>query len=80
MAQENEKCDRLGLTLKEKAKIAAIYVSLAAVTAVLILVSTIIGYKYAILAGLGMVSYVLGLRHAVDADHIAAAARELVGA
>ncbi|MGA2386694.1 MAG: HoxN/HupN/NixA family nickel/cobalt transporter [Candidatus Bathyarchaeia archaeon] len=72
MAQENEKCDRLGLTLKEKAKIAAIYVSLAAVTAVLILVSTIIGYKYAILAGLGMVSYVLGLRHAVDADHIAA--------
>ena len=72
MAQENEKCDRLGLTLKEKAKIGAIYASLAAVTAVLILVATIIGYKYAILAGLGMVSYVLGLRHAVDADHIAA--------
>jgi high-affinity nickel-transport protein len=72
VTQENEKCDRLGLTFKEKAKIGAIYASLAVVTAALILLATIIGYKYAVLAGLGLVSYVLGLRHAVDADHIAA--------
>ena len=31
-----------------------------------------IGYKYALLAGLGLVCYVYGLQHAVDADHIAA--------
>jgi high-affinity nickel-transport protein len=68
----NEKCDRLGLTLKEKIKIGSIYAILAALTVVLILTATMIGYKYAVLAGLGIVSYVLGLRHAVDADHIAA--------
>jgi len=69
---KNEKCDRLGLTLNEKVKIGGIYGSLAAVTALLILVATMIGYRYAALGGLGLVSYVLGLRHAVDADHIAA--------
>jgi high-affinity nickel-transport protein len=62
----------LGLSLKEKVKIGSIYGVLAAITVVLIFVATIIGYKYAVLAGLGLVSYVLGLRHAVDADHIAA--------
>jgi high-affinity nickel-transport protein len=72
VTQENEKCDRVGLTLKEKVRIASIYGSLAAVTVVLILAVTIIGQRYAILAGLGLLSYVLGLRHAVDADHIAA--------
>ena len=71
MTQENSKCDRLGLTFKEKAKIGAIYGVLAAVTVALVLVATMIGYKYSILAGVGLVSYVLGLRHAVDADHIA---------
>ena len=72
MPQENKKCDRFGLSLREKIKIGGIYACLAAVTVVLILVATMIGYKYAVLAGLGLVSYVLGLRHAVDADHIAA--------
>ena len=67
-----EQCDRLGLTLKEKIKIGSIYGVLAVITVVLILIATMIGYKYAVLAGLGIVSYVLGLRHAVDADHIAA--------
>jgi high-affinity nickel-transport protein len=78
VAQENEnqslkeKCDRLGLTLKEKIKIGSIYAVLAALTVLLVITATMIGYKYAVLAGLGIVSYVLGLRHAVDADHIAA--------
>jgi high-affinity nickel-transport protein len=65
-------CDRLGLTLKEKIKIGSIYGSLAAITALLVILATFIGFKYAVLAGLGLVAYVLGLRHAVDADHIAA--------
>ena len=72
MQQENEKCDRLGLSIKEKIKIGSIYGVIAAITIVLIILATYIGYKYAVLAGLGLVSYVLGLRHAVDADHIAA--------
>jgi len=72
LTQESEKCDRLGLTTKEKMKIGSIYAVIAALTAILILLAFYIGYKYAVLAGLGLLSYVLGLRHAVDADHIAA--------
>jgi len=70
--QENEKCDRLGLTVKEKVKIGSIYCVLAAITVILIILAIFVGYKYALLAGLGLVSYIYGLQHAVDADHIAA--------
>ena len=63
-AEENqrlkEQCDSLGLTMKEKAKIGAIYGGLAAITVVLVIFATYIGIKYAVLAGLGLVSYVLG--------------------
>ena len=62
----------MGLTWREKIHIGSIYGCLAAVTVLLVIVATMIGFKYAVLAGLGIVSYVLGLRHAVDADHIAA--------
>ncbi len=72
MTQETEKCDRLGLTFKDKIKIGSIYAVLAILTVVLMLTAIMIGYKYAVLAGVGLVSYLLGLRHAVDADHIAA--------
>jgi len=72
MIEENEKCDRLGLTAKEKIKIGSIYGVIVALTASLILLAFYIGSEYAVLAGLGLMSYVLGLRHAVDADHIAA--------
>ena len=68
----NEKCDRLGLTFKDKIKIGSIYGVLAVLTVVFMLTATMIGYKYAVLTGVGLVSYLLGLRHAVDADHIAA--------
>jgi high-affinity nickel-transport protein len=70
--QENEKCDRLGLTVKEKVKIGSVYGVLAAITVILIILAIYVGYKYALLAGLGLVSYIYGLQHAVDADHIAA--------
>ena len=76
MEAENQKlkdqCDRLGLTWKEKIKIGSIYGVLAVVTVLLLIFASVIGVKYAVLAGLGLVSYVLGLRHAVDVDHIAA--------
>ncbi len=58
--------------MREKVKIGAIYGTLAVITVVLVIFATYIGVKYAVLAGLGLVSYVLGLRHAVDVDHIAA--------
>ncbi len=70
--QETEKCDRLGLTNREKIKAGTIYVILTAITVVLLILATFIGFKYALLAGLGLVAYVYGLQHAVDADHIAA--------
>ena len=72
MSKGNEKCDRLGLTTKEKVKIGTIYGVLVAITVVLLILAVFIGFKYALLAGLGLVCYVYGLQHAVDADHIAA--------
>jgi len=70
--QEAEKCDRLGLTIKEKVKVGSVYGVLALITVVLLILAVFIGYKYALLAGLGLVCYIYGLQHAVDADHIAA--------
>ena len=49
-----------------------LYVPIALATAFGIAASIIIGRTSVILAGLGIVAYVLGLRHGVDADHIAA--------
>jgi len=76
ISEENQRlkaqCDRLGLTWKEKIHIGSIYACLAIFTVIMMIIATEIGVKYIVLAGLGIVSYVLGLRHAVDADHIAA--------
>jgi high-affinity nickel-transport protein len=69
---QTEKCDRLGLTAKEKAKIGTVYGVIAAITVSLFILAIFVGYKYALLAGLGLVCYIYGLQHAVDADHIAA--------
>jgi len=62
----------LGLTRAEKAKVAALYGGILAVTLFGFFASFAIGRVAVVLAGLGLISYVLGLRHAVDADHIAA--------
>jgi nickel/cobalt transporter (NiCoT) family protein len=56
----------------EKAKLVAIYAGIIAVTLAGFLAAVIIGRSYVVLAGLGIVAYVFGLRHGVDADHIAA--------
>ncbi len=62
----------LGLSAGEKTKIVIIYVPIIAATIFGFVASTIIGSMSIPLAGLGIVAYVFGLRHGVDADHIAA--------
>lgn len=57
---------------KERIRIILLYVPIIVATAIGFAASTIIGKMSVVLAGLGIVAYVLGLRHGVDADHIAA--------
>jgi nickel/cobalt transporter (NiCoT) family protein len=61
-----------GLSRSEKIKVAALFGAIIAVTLFGFVASFEIGRVAFVLAGLGLVSYILGLRHAVDADHIAA--------
>jgi len=56
----------------EKVRIALLYGVIVGVTAFGFAASYAIGRVAFVLAGLGLVSYVFGLRHGVDADHIAA--------
>ena len=62
----------LSLSRNEKIKIAIIFSVLAAITAVAFSAAFVIGKIAVVLGGLGIVAYVFGLRHGVDADHIAA--------
>lgn len=63
---------KLNLSRGEKFRLAALYAAIIAVTLLGFFASVVIGRSYVLLAGLGIVAYVFGLRHAVDADHIAA--------
>ncbi len=60
------------MSKKDKIKVAAMLGGIAVTTILAFAASAIIGRYYLVLAGLGVLAYVLGLRHAVDADHIAA--------
>ena len=62
----------IGLSQNEKIKIATLYSLIVVATISGFIASTIIGKLSALLAGLGVIAYVFGLRHGVDADHIAA--------
>jgi len=62
----------LGLSRSERVKIAVVYSTLGVTTAGAFVASIIVGSITTLLAGLGLVAYVLGLRHGMDADHIAA--------
>jgi len=57
---------------KEKWGVALIYVGIIAATAFGLAATFLIGRVYGIFIGLGILCYTLGLRHAVDADHICA--------
>ncbi len=63
---------RLGLSPRERLLVLLIYSGIASVTLAGFIASTSVGQSYVLLAGLGLVAYVFGLRHGVDADHIAA--------
>ncbi len=60
------------MSRSEKIQIAIIFAVLFAVTSAGFSAAFIIGKVAVVLAGLGLVAYVFGLRHGVDADHIAA--------
>jgi high-affinity nickel-transport protein len=62
----------LAVSGAEKATIGTVYGALAAVTVLSMAAATVLGLVSPVLNGLGVVAYVLGLRHGVDADHIAA--------
>src|SRR5208283_2044813 len=62
----------VGLSGGEKLRVVLLYAVILSVTAFGFLASFVIGKEAIVLAGLGLVSYVFGLRHGVDADHIAA--------
>jgi nickel/cobalt transporter (NiCoT) family protein len=66
------KSNPFGLSRGEKIKIAIIFAILITVTAVGFSAAFVIGKIAVVLGGLGIVAYVFGLRHGVDADHIAA--------
>jgi len=62
----------MGVSGKEKATVAMVYAAILIITVVAFSASVAIGRVSIQLAGLGVVAYVFGLRHGVDADHIAA--------
>jgi high-affinity nickel-transport protein len=68
----SENNSSVGLSKNEKAKVATLFTAIIVVTLFGFLASFAIGKVAIVLAGLGFVSFLLGLRHGVDADHIAA--------
>ena len=63
---------RFGLSRAEKIRILLIYSALGVATLIGFAASIIVGQLSVLLAGLGILTYTFGLRHGVDADHIAA--------
>jgi len=72
LSDERQETSGIGLSRGEKLRIVSIYSSIAAATLLGFLASLVVGKLSVVLAGLGIVTYVFGLRHGVEADHIAA--------
>ena len=62
----------VSLSQSEKVKLIVIYSLIGMATIFGLIASTIVGRLSVLLAGLGVIAYAFGLRHGVDADHIAA--------
>ena len=60
------------MSASERLKILSLYIVIGTATGLGFFASYLIGQKSLVLAGLGIVAYVFGLRHGVDADHIVA--------
>ena len=63
---------KFGVSRSEKIEISLVYVLILSATVIGFIAAFIVGQLSPVLAGLGLVSYAFGLRHGVDADHIAA--------
>jgi high-affinity nickel-transport protein len=72
MSKSAEARSSVGIVQSEKIKIAVVYSLIGLATIFGFLVSAVVSRLSVLLAGLGVVTYVFGLRHGVDADHIAA--------
>jgi high-affinity nickel-transport protein len=68
----NDLGSKTRLSLDEQVKIGIVYSLIGAATFLGFVASANIGRFSVLLAGLGIIAYVFGLRHGVDADHIAA--------
>jgi high-affinity nickel-transport protein len=62
----------IALSTSDKVLVGVIYSAIGLATVMGFVVSSIVGRMSILLAGLGIVAFVFGLRHGVDADHIAA--------
>jgi nickel/cobalt transporter (NiCoT) family protein len=60
------------LTVREKVLIVAVYAAIAVATTVGLILLLLVARAYALFLPLGVLSFTLGLRHGVDADHISA--------
>jgi len=60
------------ISIEEKQKTILLFSGIAIATILGFIASGVIGRNYIVLAGMGVIAYVFGLRHGVDADHIAA--------
>ncbi len=72
MKNSEPKESKLGLSREEKLKALLIYTILAVASSISFILAFFMGQIFIALGGLGIVAFVLGLRHGVDADHIAA--------
>jgi high-affinity nickel-transport protein len=57
---------------REKVLLVGLYAAIVATTVAAFAATLLIGRTYGVFIGLGILAYVLGLRHGVDADHICA--------
>jgi nickel/cobalt transporter (NiCoT) family protein len=64
--------DRWVLGPRERRGAALLYVAIVAVTVAAFALTWLVGERYGLFVGLGILAYTLGLRHGVDADHICA--------
>ena len=72
MTAEGSTQSSVALSHGDKLKILTVYSLIGLATLAGFVASTIVGKLSVLLAGLGIITYVFGLRHGVDADHIAA--------
>ena len=72
MSQHGGREPAIALSGTEKAQIGVVYFLILLATIGGLVASSIVGKMSILLAGFGIIAYIFGLRHGLDADHIAA--------